>query len=60
LKKKFWNFQAKDDKTGELTLYGPISETSWWGDEVTPKQFHQLGRRRRVRGADDLLDAQAP
>ncbi|KMT23000.1 head maturation protease, ClpP-related [Clostridium cylindrosporum] len=20
-------------------LYGPISETSWWGDEVTPKQF---------------------
>lgn len=20
-------------------LYGPISETTWWGDEVTPKQF---------------------
>lgn len=24
---------------GELQLYGPISSTSWWGDEVTPKQF---------------------
>lgn len=23
----------------ELLLYGDISQTSWWGDEVTPKQF---------------------
>lgn len=23
----------------ELTLYGDISDSSWWGDEVTPKQF---------------------
>ena len=37
--KKFWNFKAKDKTTGELTLYGEISEYSWWGDEVTPKQF---------------------
>jgi len=37
--KKFWNFKAKDEKTGELTLYGEISDISWWGDEVTPKQF---------------------
>ena len=20
-------------------LYGDISQTSWWGDEVTPRQF---------------------
>lgn len=37
--KKFWNFKALDEKTGELTLYGEISNETWWGDEVTPKQF---------------------
>ena len=36
---KFWNFRNKDDTTGELMLYGDISDTSWWGDEVTPKDF---------------------
>lgn len=39
--KKFWQFRAAadDPKTGELLLYGIISDYSWWGDEVTPKQF---------------------
>lgn len=37
--KKFWNFVAKSATEGELLLYGPISEYSWWGDEVTPKEF---------------------
>lgn len=39
--KKFWNFKnAKNDpKVGELMIYGEISESSWWGDEVTPKHF---------------------
>lgn len=40
------------DDTAELLLYGPISDTSWWGDEVTPKQFYQdladLGNKSRV------------
>jgi len=40
-KKKFWSFKALDEKTGELMLYGEISEYSWWGDEVTPKQFKE-------------------
>lgn len=40
-KRKFWSFKAKDEKTGELTLYGEISDVSWWGDEVTPKQFKE-------------------
>lgn len=40
-KKKFWNFKAKDDKTGELTLYGEIASSTWWGDETTPKQFKE-------------------
>jgi ATP-dependent Clp protease protease subunit len=37
--KKFWKFKAKEDKTGELLLYGEISSVTWWGDEVTPKEF---------------------
>ena len=37
--KKFWKIKALDEKTGELTLYGEISNETWWGDEVTPKEF---------------------
>lgn len=40
--KRFWkmrNYSGTTENRGELQLYGPISETSWWGDEVTPKQF---------------------
>jgi len=37
--KKFWKFQAKSDKSGELLLYGEISSVSWYGDEITPKEF---------------------
>ena len=38
---KFWNFKAKKDDSsiGELTLYGDISNTSWFGDEITPSMF---------------------
>lgn len=37
---KFWSFQNHADGDAELLLYGDIaSEQSWWGDEVTPKQF---------------------
>lgn len=41
---KFWQFVKNESAAGEessadLLLYGPIAETSWWGDEVTPKQF---------------------
>lgn len=37
--KKFWEFKNLDEKRGELFLYGEISDMSWWGDEITPKQF---------------------
>lgn len=37
--KKFWQFRNQAGSTVELLLYGDISQTSWWGDEVTPKQF---------------------
>ena len=42
MKKKFWNFARVTDQEAEsyeLRLEGPISEDSWWGDEVTPKMF---------------------
>jgi len=41
MSKKFWSFKnAKEDpKIGELDIYGEIADSSWWGDEVTPKQF---------------------
>lgn len=36
---KFWKIQAKEKRTGELTLYGVIDSEQWWGDETTPKTF---------------------
>lgn len=36
---KFWQFRAAAKGAGELMLYGPIGSSTWWGDEVTPKQF---------------------
>ena len=38
MKKKFWNWVSSD---GSRTLYldGAIAEETWYGDEITPKQF---------------------
>jgi ATP-dependent Clp protease protease subunit len=38
---KFWKIQAKEKKTGELTLYGVIDSDQFWGDETTPKVFKE-------------------
>lgn len=41
-KTKFWNFVPavpQENKPAELILYGEIAAESWWGDEVTPRQF---------------------
>lgn len=38
----FWRFRdAAESDSGEVELEfdGPISEYSWWGDEITPKMF---------------------
>ncbi len=40
-KKKFWDFKMKGSQVGELFLYGDIASSTWWGDEVTPKQFKE-------------------
>lgn len=39
MQKKFWTFKNSADEEAELLLYGEISDASWYGDEVTPKQF---------------------
>ncbi len=40
----FWQFRDStqtDSGQTELEFYGPISEFSWFGDEVTPKMFKE-------------------
>ncbi len=38
--KKFWQFRNLAGGSAELLLYGDIAgEKSWYGDEVTPKEF---------------------
>ncbi len=38
--KKFWNFVTNEDTNEtELLFNGPISEDTWFGDEVTPALF---------------------
>lgn len=39
MSKPFWKFQNVAGGRAELLLYGDISDSTWWGDEVTPKQF---------------------
>ena len=36
---KFWQVKNEADDSAELILYGPISETSWFDDDVTPMAF---------------------
>ena len=41
---KFWRFNpanATSNESAELILYGDISTSSWWEDDVTPKQFNE-------------------
>lgn len=67
--KKFWQFRNVAGSSGaELLLYGDISDTSWWGDEVTPKEFanelNELGLVNEITvrinsGGGDVFAAQA-
>lgn len=39
--KNFWKFRNEaESETAELMLYGEVSDKSWYGDEITPKAFH--------------------
>lgn len=66
--KKFWNFKNEADADeAELMLYGDISDETWLGDEITPRQFAEDlascgGKRVNVRinsPGGDVFAAQA-
>lgn len=65
--KQFWKFQNVAGGRAELLLYGDISDSTWWGDEVTPKQFAEdldkLGAVSeitvRINSGGDVFAAQA-
>ncbi|MHB1455012.1 MAG: head maturation protease, ClpP-related [Saccharofermentanales bacterium] len=38
MKRKFWDW-VKNEETRTMYLEGAISDETWYGDEVTPKQF---------------------
>jgi ATP-dependent Clp protease protease subunit len=46
---RFWNFVAAEAGR-ELHLEGPISDVTWWGDEVTPAAF----REELAAGSGDI------
>lgn len=40
MNKRFWKWSnSVESVDSELILEGPISDMSWWGDEVTPQEF---------------------
>jgi len=41
--KKFWNMTVSplNNDVGSITMYGDISDVSWFGDEITPTLFKQ-------------------
>ena len=49
---KFWSVKnfVNQDGTGqsELILYGDISDTSWRGDEITPREFAEAAHEKRT------------
>ncbi len=68
MKRKFWEFRNQAATGAELLLYGDISDVSWFGDEVTPKQFskdlNSLGEITELTvrinsGGGDVFAAQA-
>lgn len=65
---KFWQVKNEVNGNSEILLYGPIAgESSWWGDEVTPRSFakdlESLGGRdvtvRINSGGGDVFAAHA-
>lgn len=47
---EFWNWIKNEDGTRTLYLSGAIAEESWFGDEITPKQF----KSELVSGEGDI------
>ena len=41
MSRKFWQVKNQAGEAPELLLYGDIADSTWWGDEATPKQFKE-------------------
>ena len=39
MSRKFWNWVRNDNDERILMLNGEISNETWFGDEITPKEF---------------------
>ena len=50
MSKKFWNWVKNEDTCRTLYLEGAIAEETWYGDEVTPKQF----KSELMNGSGDI------
>jgi len=52
--KKFWEIRnsATDENVGEVLIYGPLANQTWWNDEVTPVAFNndldELGAKNEL------------
>lgn len=53
--KRFWNFNTEGlgGNTAELILYGDISQTSWWDDDITPTEFSR--ELQEVGAVDEII-----
>lgn len=38
---RFWNIKDEENGEPQVEFYGPISEYSWFGDEITPRMFKE-------------------
>lgn len=50
MNKKFWNWVKNEDASRTLYLEGAIAEETWYGDEVTPKEF----KNELMSGSGDI------
>jgi ATP-dependent Clp protease, protease subunit len=58
----FWNIRdAASTESGEaeVEFFGPISEYSWWGDEITPKAFKDE-LYKKAKGGPVTLKVNSP
>ncbi len=58
----FWRFRDQaESESGdvELEFFGPISEYSWWGDEITPAAFKEE-LERKGKGQDVTVLVNSP
>lgn len=56
--KECWKIENTAGETASLYFYGPISDETWYGDEVTPRKF--ADELRDLGGKDLLIRLNSP